>query len=105
MKIVDAQVHIWGGGTPSGHHRQVPVFTAEELLAEMDAAGVDAAVIHPPVSWDPHSNELAIEAARRWPGRFAVLGQVPLDRPEEGKARPPGVRRAPGAERGPPPPG
>ena len=44
MLIVDAQVHIWGGGAPSGHHRPVPVFTAEELLAEMDAAGVDAVV-------------------------------------------------------------
>jgi predicted TIM-barrel fold metal-dependent hydrolase len=62
--IVDAQVHIWSSGTPSGRHRQVPAFTAEELLAEMDAAGVDAAVIHPPVSWDPGSNGLAVEAAR-----------------------------------------
>ena len=65
----------------------MPAFTAEELLAEMDAAGVDAAVIHPPVSWDPGSNGLAVEAARRWPERFAVLGQVPLDRPEESRAR------------------
>jgi predicted TIM-barrel fold metal-dependent hydrolase len=75
VRIVDAQVHIWSGGTPSGRHRQVASFTAEELLAEMDAAGVDAAVIHPPVSWDPGSNDLAVEAARRWPDRFAVLGQ------------------------------
>jgi predicted TIM-barrel fold metal-dependent hydrolase len=83
MKIVDAQVHIWGSGTPSGEHRKVPAFTAEALLAEMDAAGVDAAVIHPPVSWDPDSNALAEDAARRHPDRFAVLGQVPLDRREE----------------------
>ena len=83
MRIVDAQVHIWGGGTPSGEHRKVPVFTAEELLAEMDEAGVDAAVIHPPVSWDPDSNALAEDAARRYPDRFAVLGQVPLDRRAE----------------------
>ncbi len=96
MKIVDAQVHIWSSGTPSGHHRKVPVFTAEELLAEMDAAGVDAAIIHPPVSWDPDSNELAIEAARRYPDRFAVLGQVPLDRPEESRARLDRWRELPG---------
>jgi predicted TIM-barrel fold metal-dependent hydrolase len=82
MKIVDAQVHIWSSGTPSGHHRQVPVFTAEELLMEMDTAGVDAAVIHPPVSWDPDANQTALDAAKRYPDRFAVLGQVPLDRPE-----------------------
>ena len=81
MKIVDAQVHIWSSGTPSGHHRQVPAYTAEELLREMDAAGVEAAVIHPPISWDPHANTQAIAAAWRYPDRFAVLGQVPLETP------------------------
>ena len=39
MKIVDAQVHIWGSGTPSGDHRQMPAFTAQQLIAEMDVAG------------------------------------------------------------------
>ena len=87
MRIVDAQVHIWSSGTPSGHHRQVSSFSAEEMLAEMDVAGVDAAVIHPPISWDPHSNDQAIEAARRYPTRFAILGQVPLDQPEESARR------------------
>jgi len=82
MKIVDAQVDIWSSGRPSGHHRQVSSFSAEELLKEMDEAGVDAAVIHPPVSWDPDSNALAEDAARRYPNCFAVLGQVPLDQPE-----------------------
>jgi predicted TIM-barrel fold metal-dependent hydrolase len=81
MRITDAQVHIWSSGKPSGHHRQVPIFTAQELLAEMDAAGVHGAVIHPP-SWDPGSNEQAVEAAREHPDRFAILGQFPLDRPE-----------------------
>jgi predicted TIM-barrel fold metal-dependent hydrolase len=52
MQIVDAQVHLWSSGTPSGQHRETSIFTAEELLREMAGAGVDAAVIHPP-SWDP----------------------------------------------------
>ena len=81
MKIIDAQVHIWGQGTPSHMHRQVPVFTAEQMLAEMDEAGVDAGLIHPPCSWDPESNALAVEAARRYPGRFAVMGQFPPKTP------------------------
>lgn len=82
MLIVDAQVHIWGSGPPTTRtHRQVPVFSVEELVREMDAAGVDAAVIHPP-GWDPSSNELAVEAASRFPNRFAILGNFPLDRPE-----------------------
>ncbi|TMQ19958.1 MAG: amidohydrolase [Candidatus Rokuibacteriota bacterium] len=83
MLIVDAQVHIWNAGKPTNaNHRQVPAFTADELLKEMDAAGVDAAVIHPPASWDPNANELAVEAARRHPDRLAILGNFPLDRPE-----------------------
>lgn len=81
MQIIDAQVHIWGSGTPSGHHRQVSRYTAEELIAEMDAAGVHGAVLHPP-SWDAGSNEMAVEAARTYPDRFCILGWFPLDRPE-----------------------
>ena len=38
MQIIDAQVHIWGSGTPSAHHRQTSRFSAEELIAEMGAA-------------------------------------------------------------------
>lgn len=48
MLIVDAQVHIWESGTPVGIHRQVPSYTKEELLRDMDAAGVDRVVLHPP---------------------------------------------------------
>jgi len=52
MKIIDAQVHIWSKTVtpPSGLHRKVQKFTAEECLKEMDEAGVDGALIHPPYS-------------------------------------------------------
>ena len=81
MMIVDAQIHLWSKGTPSAHHRQTP-FLHEEALAMMDAAGVDRAVVHP-VMWDPDSNELAVEAARAHPDRFAIMGWMYLDRPEQ----------------------
>jgi predicted TIM-barrel fold metal-dependent hydrolase len=79
MKVIDAQVHIWGQTVipPGGGHRQVPSLTAEQLLAEMDEAGVDGGLIHPPASWDPASGPLAIEAAQKYPDRFAVMGQFP----------------------------
>ena len=48
-------------------------FTETDLLKEMDEAGVHAAVIHLP-GWDPNSNELAVEAARKHPDRLAILG-------------------------------
>ena len=62
-------------------HRQTSVFTAEELITEMDAAGVHGAVLHPP-TWDPGSNEMAVEAARKYPDKFCSLGWFPLDDPK-----------------------
>src|SRR6185295_9526578 len=81
MMIVDAQIHLWSKGTPSAHHRQTP-FLHEEALAMMDAAGVGRAVVHP-VMWDPDSNELAVEAARAHPDRFAIMRWIYLDQPAQ----------------------
>ena len=58
------------------------MFTAPELILEMDQAGVDGAVLHPP-SWDPNSNEMAIQAAVDYPDRFCSLGWFPLDDPSQ----------------------
>jgi len=80
MVIVDAQVHIWRGGTPSAHHRQEP-FGADDLLQAMATAGVDRAVLVPP-TWDPNARAVALAAARHHPDRFAVMGGLPLDHPE-----------------------
>jgi predicted TIM-barrel fold metal-dependent hydrolase len=95
MLIVDAQVHIWRNNKPTNpNHRQVSDFSQDDLLKEMDEAGVDAAVIHPP-GWDPNSNEVAVEAARQHPDRLAILGNFPLDRPES-RALIDGWKRRPG---------
>ena len=86
MLIVDAQVHIWAADTPKrpwpsgGHaraHRPRP-FSKDDLLREMDAAGVARVVIVPP-SWEGDRNDLALDAARLQPLRFAVMGRPPLD--------------------------
>jgi L-fuconolactonase len=89
MRIVDAQVHIWGANTPERPwparleaHRRVPI-GKDELLREMDAAGVDRVIIVPP-SWEGDRNDLALEAAQAHPDRFAVMGR--LD-PEAADAR------------------
>jgi predicted TIM-barrel fold metal-dependent hydrolase len=81
MLIVDAQVHIWRSGTPNPIHRQIPSYSTDDLLKEMDGAGVDAAVLHPP-GWDPTGGDLAQEAARQHPDRLAILGYFRIDRPE-----------------------
>ena len=78
MQIVDAQIHLWGTGLPSNlSHRQVTSFTPEEAIVLMDEAGVDAAIIHPP-GWDPGSTEMAFGAVQADPGRFAIMGSLPL---------------------------
>jgi predicted TIM-barrel fold metal-dependent hydrolase len=88
MMIADAQVHIWAADTPErpwpkvthGYaHREIPLGIAE-LVAEMDGAGVDRAVIVPP-SWEGDRNDLAQEACRLHPGRFAIMGRIPVAQP------------------------
>jgi predicted TIM-barrel fold metal-dependent hydrolase len=76
MQIVDAQVHIWSSGTPSVQHRPIPSYSVDDLIAEMDPAGVHAAIIHPP-GWDPNAQAVAEAAVHAHPGRFAILGSVP----------------------------
>jgi predicted TIM-barrel fold metal-dependent hydrolase len=49
--------------------------SAEEVIGWMDAGGISAAVIVPP-SWEGDRTDLALEAVRRYPGRFAVMGRI-----------------------------
>jgi predicted TIM-barrel fold metal-dependent hydrolase len=80
MQIIDAQIHLWTKGTVVPPHRTAP-YLVEEALADMDAAGVHGAILHPP-SWDPDSNEQAVAAAKAYPDRFAILGRIPLEEPQ-----------------------
>ena len=88
MFIADAQVHIWGANTPARHWRDGPVkphreppLGAEELIREMDAAGVSRAILVPP-SWDNDRNDLVLAAAQKYPDRFAVMGRMSMEAPE-----------------------
>ncbi len=84
MLVVDSQVHLWNAGTPNPWHRQIPSYSKEDLLTEMDEAGVDRAVIVPPM-WMGDTNDLALEAAQAQPDRLAVLGRLALGDPENAK--------------------
>jgi len=89
MLIVDSQVHIWEANSPGRPwavldppykpHRPVP-FTKDDLLREINAAGVDRVVINPP-PLEGWRNDLALEAARLHPDRFAVMGRFNTDAP------------------------
>jgi predicted TIM-barrel fold metal-dependent hydrolase len=85
--IVDAQVHVWKPQAPDrpwvpGRVPQLPEpFTIEKLVPMMDEAGVDRVVIVPP-SWEGDRNDYALEAVKRYPDRFAVMGRIPLQDPK-----------------------
>lgn len=86
MLIADSQVHIWAPNTPErpwrpgqNVHREIPL-EAEEVLREMNAAGVERCVLVPP-SLDADRNDLSLAAARVHPSRFAVMGRLDPDAP------------------------
>ena len=89
LLVVDSQVHVWAA-EPRDHpwpqpppavlQRPQPLLP-EELLGEMDRAGVARAVLVPP-SWEGFRNALALAAARAHPDRFAVMGRLPILAPD-----------------------
>jgi predicted TIM-barrel fold metal-dependent hydrolase len=85
--IVDAQIHLWKADTEDwkwvpGAVAQLPVpFTIERAISMMDEAGVDRAVIVPP-SWPGDRNDYALEAVKRYPTRFRVMGKLALNDPK-----------------------
>lgn len=81
MIIIDAQVHVWPPDRPDrrlgdGVGDRKP-YGYEKLIADMDRAGVDRAILVPP-SFDADRNDYALEGARRYPDRFAVMGRISL---------------------------
>lgn len=88
MVITDAQVHLWEPDRPDrpwpGKPQRPPHmpngFGAEAMLAEMDAATVDRAVVVPP-TWVGENNMTALETAARYPSRFGVVGRFDVKAP------------------------
>ena len=89
MMIIDSQVHIWAPETAekpyaredaSAPHRPVPL-GHQELLREMDGAGVERCILVPP-TWEDDRNDTSLEAARLYPNRFRVMGRIKLTAPQ-----------------------
>jgi predicted TIM-barrel fold metal-dependent hydrolase len=82
LLVTDAQIHIWEPnrldrpwvtGLQRPAHRPNG-FSAQEILAQMDAVGVDRAVIVPP-NWVGDCNDTVLEAAARHSSRLGVVGR------------------------------
>jgi predicted TIM-barrel fold metal-dependent hydrolase len=93
--ILDSQVHIWRAETPdrpwppggaARAHLPEP-FSYDTLLSSMNEAGVDRAILVPP-SWEGNRNDYALEAAGRFPDRFAVMGRIRVDDPTSAELLP-----------------
>src|SRR5215813_11146751 len=86
MVITDSGLHIWQAPTPDNPwklekaHLPVPM-SYEDLRGRMKEAGVDRAILVPP-SFAGGRNELSLEAAAKYPEQFAVMGSIPLNKPE-----------------------
>jgi predicted TIM-barrel fold metal-dependent hydrolase len=84
--VADAQVHLWPANSPELAWVRPPPqmpepFTIEKALPLMDEAGVDRVVIVTPALLG-HNNSYSLEAARRYPKRFAVMGRIEQDNPK-----------------------
>ena len=83
MDVIDCQVHVWPPERPDrtflrdGQGRENAPYTAEQLIADMESAGVNRAVLVPP-SIEGDRNDYALQAAQAHPDRFAVMGRFPL---------------------------
>jgi L-fuconolactonase len=84
MRIIDSQVHIWDA-VPAAFAAANPdepaAFTYQSLIAAMDEADVDKAILVPR-SFNGARNDYVLEALRAHPARFAVMGRVPLNERE-----------------------
>jgi predicted TIM-barrel fold metal-dependent hydrolase len=84
MLIADSQIHLWQNGRMSATIARFPGIPVDDAQAEMASAGVDCAVIHPPSALGEAVNVLAVEAVRKHPAKFCILGHFDLQSPERG---------------------
>jgi len=86
MIVTDSGLHVWQAPTPerpwnlARAHLKEPM-SYEELRVRMKEAGVDRAILVPP-SFAGSYPEYSLEAAAKYPGQFAVMAPIPLNKPE-----------------------
>jgi L-fuconolactonase len=80
MPTIDCQVHAYERDHPgrpwAGVLRGPPHVTGDEMVAAMDAVGVDGALLVSPFSTYRYDASYAIEVHKAHPGRFALIKPV-----------------------------
>jgi L-fuconolactonase len=80
MPVIDAQVHAYERNHPGRPWHAVLTgpseVTGDQMVAAMDAAGVDGAILVSPFTIYRYDASYALEVRKRHPGRFAVIKPV-----------------------------
>jgi L-fuconolactonase len=80
MAIIDAQVHSYERDHPGRPWHAVltgpPEVTGDQMVAAMDAAGVDGAILVSAFTMYRYDASYAVEVRKRHPGRFALIKPV-----------------------------
>lgn len=81
--IIDAQVHAYEANTPERPWHMVPNWpdhvTGDEMVAAMDAQGVDGAIFISAFAMYRYDGSYAVEVQQKHPGRFALVKPVDPD--------------------------
>jgi predicted TIM-barrel fold metal-dependent hydrolase len=92
MFITDSQIHLYLPDTPEhpwpaqtrARPRDQFQYFPEDILPQMDGAGVRRAVLVPP-SWSGDDNRPCLAWAAQYPDRFAVMGRFDLLDPDRNR--------------------
>jgi len=85
MSIIDSQVHVYAANTPDRPWHSEPNWpdhvTGNEMVAAMDAVGVDGAILISAFSMYQYDADYAVEVRNAHPGRFGLVKPVDLSDP------------------------
>jgi hypothetical protein len=91
MPIIDAQVHAYERNHPGRPWHAVlagpPEVTGEQMVAAMDANGVDGAILISAFTMYRYDASYAVSVRNRFPGRFALIKPVDPANPSVGSIR------------------
>jgi predicted TIM-barrel fold metal-dependent hydrolase len=80
MPIIDSQVHVYERDHPGRPWHGVlagpPEVTGEQTIAELDAAGVDGAILVSAYTMYHYDPSYALQVRSRYPDRFAIVRPV-----------------------------
>ena len=85
MPIIDSQVHVYAANTPDRPWATVPNWPdhvdGDEMVAAMDAVGVDGAIFVNSFSMYRYDSSYALEVHNAHPGKFGLVKPVDPDDP------------------------